>query len=190
MATVRQAVLDDADAICSIWLEAFRVGYRGIIPDEAIARRTDEAAESYWRSVLADPERAYFVVVAEAPGEGVVGFAQAGPCEPEEPGYDLELWKLYIREAHHRRGIGRMLMSAMAERLAARGMSSMMLRAFVGNQARGFYERMGGRFVRTESYEILGAQVPSELYGWSDLSLLRGTGATSLSGITSKEEQQ
>ena len=79
MVTVRQAVLDDADAIGSIWLEAFRVGYRGILPDEAIARRTDEAAETYWRTVLADPERASFVVVAEAPGDGIVGFAQAGP---------------------------------------------------------------------------------------------------------------
>jgi ribosomal protein S18 acetylase RimI-like enzyme len=179
MVTVRQAVLDDADVIGSIWLEAFRVGYRGILPDEAIARRTDEAAETYWRTVLADPERASFVVVAEAPGDAVVGFAQAGPCEPEEPGYDQELWKLYIRETHHRRGIGRMLMSAMAQRLAARGMASMMLRAFVGNQARGFYERMGGQFLRTEPYEILGAQVPCELYGWPDLMLLRGAGAGS-----------
>jgi ribosomal protein S18 acetylase RimI-like enzyme len=177
--TVRQVVLDDADAIGSIWLEAFRVGYRGIVPDEAIARCTDEEAKTYWRTVLADPERAYFVVVADVPGDAVVGFAQAGPCEPDEPGYDQELWKLYIREAHHRRGIGRMLMSAMAERLAARGMSSMMLRAFVGNQARGFYERMGGQFLRTEPYEILGAQVPSELDGWPDLSLLCSAGAVS-----------
>ena len=190
MVTIRQAVLDDADAIGSIWLEAFRVGYRGIVPDEAIARRTDEAAETYWRTVLSDPERASFVVVAEAPGDGVVGFAQAGPCEPEEPGYDQELWKLYIRETHHRRGIGRLLMAAMAERLAGRGMSSMMLRALVGNQARGFYERMGGQFLRTEPYEILGAQVPSDLYGWPDLLLLRGAGAASSSRPTSEAEGQ
>ena len=189
MVTVRQAVLEDADAIGSIWLEAFRVGYRGIIPDEAIARRTDEEAETYWRARLADPERAYFVIVAEVPGDGVVGFAQAGPCEPEEPGYDHELWKLYIREAHHRRGIGRMLMSAMAERLAARGMSSMMLRAFVGNQARGFYERMGGHFLRTEPYEILGAQVQTVLYGWPDLSPLC-SGATAESSSATLEENR
>ena len=83
-----------------------------------------------------------------------------------------------------------MLRSAMAERLAARGMTSMMLRAFVGNQARGFHERMGGQFLRTEPYEILGAQVPSELYGWPDLSLLHGTGATLVSGITPEKERQ
>ena len=75
MVTIRQAVPEDADSIGSIWLEAFRVGYRGIVPDEAIARRTDEEAETYWRRRLADPELAYFVVVAEAPGDGVVGFA-------------------------------------------------------------------------------------------------------------------
>lgn len=190
MVTVRQAVLGDADAIASIWLEAFRVGYRGILPDEAIARRTDDAAETYWRTVLADPERASFVVVADVPGEAAVGFAQAGPCEPEEPGYDQELWKLYIREAHHRRGIGRLLMAAMADRLAARGMSSLMLRALVGNQACGFYERMGGQFLRTEPYEVLGAQVPSELYGWPDLTLLRGAGAASSPRATPEQQRQ
>ena len=173
MVTIRQAVLGDADTIGSIWLESWRVGYRGIVPDEAIARRTNEEAETYWRTRLADPERAYFVVVAEVPNEGVVGFAQAGPCEPEEPGYDYELWKLYIREAYHRRGIGRMLMAAMADRVATRGMHSLLLRAFVGNQAGSFYERMGGHELRTESYEILGAQVPTVLYGWPDLSPLR-----------------
>ena len=70
-------------------------------------------------------------------------------------------------------------MAAMAERLVARGMASVMLRAFVGNQARGFYERMGGQVLRTEPDEILGAQVPPELYGWPDLMLLRGAGAGS-----------
>jgi GNAT superfamily N-acetyltransferase len=151
MVTIRQALPGDADVIGAIWLEAFRVGYRGIVPDEAIARRTDEQAETYWQTRLADP------------------------CEPEESGYDCELWKLYIREAYHRRGIGRMLMVAMAERLAARGMRSMLLRAFVGNRADSFYERMGGQFLRTEPYEILGADVPTHLYGWPDLSTLQET---------------
>ena len=64
-------------------------------------------------------------------------------------------------------------MAAMADRLAARGMRSLLLRAFVGNRAGSFYERMGGHELRTESYEILGAQVPTLLYGWPDLSVLR-----------------
>ena len=176
MITIRQAVLADADAIAAIWFDAFRIGYHGIVPDEAIARSTDEAAAIYWQTVLGDPARAVFVVVAATPEDGVIGFAQAGPCEPEEPGYDHELWKLYIRETHHRRGIGRMLMAAIAERVAARGMASMMVRAFVGNHARGFYERLGGTFLRTEPYEILGVEIPTELYGWPDLSILRRLG--------------
>ena len=87
LVTTRQAIPADADVVAAIWLEAWRVGYRGIVPDDAIARRTDEQAETYWRRRLADPELAYFVVVAEVSSDGVVGFAQAGPCEPEEPGY-------------------------------------------------------------------------------------------------------
>ena len=189
MVTIRQALPGDADAIGSIWLEAWRTGYRGVVPDEAIARRTDEEAETYWRTALADPDRASLVVVAEAPTDGVVGFAQAGPPEPEVPGYDCELWKLYIREAYHRRGIGRQLMAAMADRLAASGMRSLLLRAFVGTAAPGFYERLGGRCLGTEPYEILGAQAQTVLYGWPDLSPLRDAAAAAPSTATPEQRQ-
>ncbi len=173
MVAVRQAVPGDADAICRIWLGAWRVGYRGLVPDEALERRTDEAADAYWRATLADPAKAALVVVAEAPPEGVVGFAQAGPPEPEVPGYDWELWKLYIDPRHHRRGIGRRRLAEMADRLTARGGCSLMLRALVGNAAGGFYERLGGRCLGEEPYEILGAPVQTVLYGWPDLAALR-----------------
>lgn len=176
MVTIRTAVPSDADAIGAIWLEAWRVGYRGIVPDEAIARRTDEEAETYWRAALADPTRAPFIVVAEVPGDGVVGFVQAGPQdEPRDPAYDLEVWKLYIRSAFHRRGIGRRLMAGLADRLAEQGIRSLLLRAFAGNAASGFYERLGGCYLGTARYEILGEEVPTLLYGWSDLAPLRAT---------------
>jgi GNAT superfamily N-acetyltransferase len=176
MVTIRQPTPDDAAAITGIWLESWRVSYRGIVPDVAIARRTDEAAAAYWEAVLEDPARTELVLVAEDPVTSVIGFAQAGPCEPEEPGYDVELWKLYIAEAHHRRGVGRALMQGMADLLMAHGYQSLALRAFVGNRAAGFYERLGGQELRTEPYEILGEQVDTVLYGWPDLTLLGAPG--------------
>lgn len=172
MISVRQATLDDAQAITAIWLEAWRGAYRGIVPDEAIARRTDEAAAAYWQDVLPDPDRSRLVLAAELPESGVVGFAQAGVPEPDEPGYEIELWKLYISPDAQRKGVGRVLMRAMAERLRQDGVSTMCLRAFVGNRAADFYARMGGQELREEPYEILGSVAPTILYGWPDLAVL------------------
>lgn len=172
MLTIRHPVPNDAVVITDIWLESWHGGYRGIVPDAAIARRTYEDAMAYWQAVLADEARTALVLVAEEAEVGVVGFAQAGPCEPDEPGYDVELWKLYIAATHHRRGAGRALMHAMANLLAAQGYHSLALRAFVGNQASGFYERLGGKVLRTEPYDILGEQVDTILYGWPDLTVL------------------
>jgi ribosomal protein S18 acetylase RimI-like enzyme len=174
MITIRQAAPKDARAIGAVWLDAWRVGYRGIVPDAAIDRRSDEEADTYWRAALIDPARAPYVFVAEVPKEGVVGFVQAGPQdEPREAGYEMEIWKLYIRPAYHGQGIGRRLMSAIADQLAQHGLTSVMLRAFAGNAASGFYERLGGQCLGTAAYEILAEQVPTVLYGWPDLAALR-----------------
>lgn len=172
MIRVRQANPDDAEVITAIWLEAWRGAYRGLVPDEAIARRTDDAAAAYWQEVLPDAARSRLVLVAEAPDRGVVGFAQAGVPEPDEPGYESELWKLYISPNAQRQGVGRALMRAMAETLLQDGISTMCLRAFVGNRAADFYARMGGQEPREEPYEILGSVGPAILYGWPDLMTL------------------
>jgi ribosomal protein S18 acetylase RimI-like enzyme len=172
MISVRPATPHDAAVITAIWLEAWRGAYRGIVPEEAIARRTDEAAAAYWKEVLLDPERSRLVLVAELPNSSVVGFTQAGVPEPEEPGYEIELWKLYISPDARRQGVGRALMRAMAQRLQQDGFSTMCLRAFVGNRAADFYTRMGGQKLREEPYEILGSVAPTILYGWPDLTVL------------------
>ena len=172
MIDVRQATPDDAKVITTIWLEAWRGAYRGLVPEAAIARRTDEAAAAYWQAVLPDPERNRHVLVAELPERGVVGFAQAGVPEPDEPGYESELWKLYISPDAQRQGVGRALMQAMAAHLLRDGISTMCLRAFVGNRAADFYTRMGGELLREEPYEILGEVAPTILYGWPDLTTL------------------
>lgn len=175
MATIRCAVPGDTEAITAIWLQAWRVGYRGIVPDAAIDRRSDADAIDYWRTALADPEQRRFVVVAEDASAGVVGFAQAGPPDDDLVGlgYDQEVWKLYILPAYQAQGIGRQLMSAMAGQLAAAGMRSVLLRAFTGNAVGGFYERLGAQVLGTEPYEILGVRVPTAVFGWPDLAVLR-----------------
>jgi GNAT superfamily N-acetyltransferase len=76
---VREATIDDADAIATAHIDGWRVGYRGVVPDEyldaeefATSRRERWRAWT-WRSF---PESQVFVVAIEG---RVIGFAHAGP---------------------------------------------------------------------------------------------------------------
>ncbi len=51
----------------------------------------------------------------------MVGFASGGPERDDIPGYDGELYGLYVLAAYQRQGIGRALMLTVARRLVADG---------------------------------------------------------------------
>jgi ribosomal protein S18 acetylase RimI-like enzyme len=63
------------------------------------------------------------------------------------------------------RGIGRLLFEEVVRRLRAEGFDSMMLWVLAGNPARRFYERMGGKPVRTQTITI-GRELTEIGYGW------------------------
>ena len=48
----------------------------------------------------------------------------------------------------------------------------MILWAFEANAARGFYEVLGGAFVKADTIEIGGEELPVVSYGWRDLTAL------------------
>ena len=79
MIEVREATIDDADAIATAHIDGWRAGYRGVVPDEyldadefATSRRERWRAWTWWSF----PESQVFVVAIEG---RVVGFAHAGP---------------------------------------------------------------------------------------------------------------
>jgi GNAT superfamily N-acetyltransferase len=73
---------------------------------------------------------------------------------------------LHVRRTLHRKGIGRMLVSATAASLAARGCSAMMLWVLEANPARAFYEHLGATLLEGHRLFIGVPEVP---YGWSDI---------------------
>ena len=75
---VRPATAEDADAIGRVQVETWRVAYRGLMPDEAIAGFDLEGRQRMWREGLArEPRPGSATFVAELDGE-VVGFASVG----------------------------------------------------------------------------------------------------------------
>ena len=79
MIEVRDADVDDADALATAHIDGWRAGYRGVVPDEYLD--ADEFASSRrdrWRSWTWQriPDSRLFVVTLQG---RVVGFGHAGP---------------------------------------------------------------------------------------------------------------
>jgi GNAT superfamily N-acetyltransferase len=111
--------------------------------------------------------------IAEDASGQVVGVALAGPNWEPSPAAYAEIRILYVRDAHQRRGIGRALVQAAAERLAAWGHSGLLIWVFEPHErARRFYEALDGQLRGERTREIRGFTVHEVAYGWDDLQFL------------------
>jgi ribosomal protein S18 acetylase RimI-like enzyme len=169
---IRAAADHDAQAIGHVRVKVWRFAYRDILPEAYLAGLSPEERAGQWRSLLTDPGSTRFVLVVVNERDEVVGFAAAGPQRSAEPGYQGELYALYVLPLHQRRGLGRALVRAVAHRLSAGGMSSMLLWVLESNaSARRFYERLGGSVVRDRSIDVGGVTLTEVAYGWPRLGI-------------------
>jgi GNAT superfamily N-acetyltransferase len=161
---VRAARLEDATAIGRVNVEAWQVGYAGLLPPDFLAGlRVEDRAEK-WRSWLLAAGPGRRLLVADDRGD-VVGFAASWPT----PDRDLdpatgELAVLNVRPDRWRRGVGGALLGATVEALAAHGHPAAALWVITGNiRARAFYESLGwgpdGAERALEAYRVTFDQV-------------------------------
>ncbi|MGH2458841.1 MAG: GNAT family N-acetyltransferase [Chloroflexota bacterium] len=165
----RDAACSDAASIARIHVDSWRTTYRGVIPDDVLARLSYAARQAEWESGLCHPDGAQIVFVAEDPDDGIVGFACGGPERTGDPLYQGELYAIYILESHQRRGIGQELTRRVAGRLIEAGLTGMQVWVLVDNPSRGFYEKLGGLTVRTRNITFGNAQLEEVAYGWRNL---------------------
>lgn len=170
---IRPADGDDAAAIARVQVATWRTAYAGIFPDAYLDSLNDIRIAAGWGASIERP--AHVTLVAEddeVPREPVVGFAHAGPGE--EPGL-AEVFTLYVLAARQRRGIGRLLLARMADRLAA-DHSRLVIRVLVENApARAFYERLGGSLGDVRRLHVGGRAVDEIAYHWPDLPRMSAT---------------
>ena len=169
---VRDAVIDDADALATAHIDGWRVGYRGVVPDEyldaeefATSRRDRWRAWS-WQAAL--PDSRMFVVTIQG---RVVGFAHAGPEQPDPTVTPIgtptvqpdrptttdgprrgEVYGFYLHPSAWGSGAAAALMSRCEEFLRDEGYVSASLWVLRDNpRALAFYEKAGWHFTGTES---------------------------------------
>jgi len=172
MITIRQARIEDAPGIAKVHVDSWRTTYAGIVPDDYLANLSYQRRTNLWDDILRDAERKSIVYVAENEQQEIVGFVGGGPDREENPPYEAELYTIYILQAYQGQGIGRRLVRVFAEQLLRAGMKSMLLWVFAQNPSRHFYEALGGRYVKSAQFEIGGATLEEEAYGWEDVSVL------------------
>jgi ribosomal protein S18 acetylase RimI-like enzyme len=155
---VREATIDDADAIATVHIDGWRVGYRGIVPDSYLdAEEFATSRRDRWRawtwSSLAD-SRLFVVTIHDR----LVGFGHAGP-ERLDPSEDLttvpargEVYGFYLHPTAWGSGGAGALMSRCEEYLRDEGYGSAVLWVLRDNpRARAFYEKAGWTFSGEES---------------------------------------
>jgi len=153
---VRIASVDDAGEIARVIVASWRSSYRGIVPDEALAKLSVEERSRMWGAILSERKGAAFVASRDSE---VVGTAHIGPGSDPAT---YELFCIYVLEEEWGKGIGaRLLQSAMDE---ARKSAGGRITAWVlldNARARRFYERMG--------FEIDSEPVPSRWPGMQQI---------------------
>ncbi len=174
MSQVREATIADAEAIGRVHVQSWVESYRGILPDVFMDQVAQENREPMWRRWLTEHAAQNFVYVAEDSAGEVVGFASAGAEREKTTGYDGELYALYLLQRCQKKGLGRKLVQAVAQRLLAEGFHSMLVWVLADNPTRHFYAYLGGVLVAEKRIEIGGADLAEIAYGWPGLEKMMG----------------
>jgi GNAT superfamily N-acetyltransferase len=150
---VREATIDDADAIATVHIDSWRTGYRGIVADEYLdGEGFDRSRRDQWREWTWHDTNATRLFVVALQGR-LIGFGYAGP-ERLDPDVDHtglplrgEVYAFYLHPTAWGSGGAAALMSRCEEYLRDEGFPSAVLWVLRDNpRARGFYEKAGWAF--------------------------------------------
>jgi ribosomal protein S18 acetylase RimI-like enzyme len=169
---LRRATVEDAAAIAAVRIDSWRSTYRGIMPDAYLDGMRLEDSTASWTQVLSADANKTSVFVAEKDSE-VVGFAAGRTLDEPKFGLDAELAAIYLRPDLQRIGIGRRLVSMVADAHQAQKATGLLVWVLTVNKAaRQFFEQLNAEFLVEQSFAWDGLDLMETAYGWRDLQTL------------------
>jgi len=87
--------------------------------------------------------------------------------------YSHELLSLQVAPSWQRRGVGRRLLSRIAEELGREKAAHVLVRVLVDNPNLAFYERLGAIRIGKRPYDWEGYETEEIVLGWEDINTLR-----------------
>lgn len=140
---VRPGRAADVDAVARLLVRTWRTNYRGLVSDAFLDRLSPEEQAARQLRLMTRPGACYRVAVE---GSTVLGFACGGPARDPADCWRLELYALYVAPRLQGQGIGRRLLEALWRDLGVEGGDELGVWVLAANdEARAFYERLGGR---------------------------------------------
>jgi ribosomal protein S18 acetylase RimI-like enzyme len=159
--TIRRATSADAETVGRIHVESWNVAYRGIMPDDVIARTDLAYRTAFWAERIADREWPVFLI--EAHGEAVA-FCQMIPTRDadDDPTRVGHITSLHVLPQLRGRRYGHTLIEHVCAEFQRRGFAEVTLWVLEENRdARRFYEKHGfhldggaRRYPRTQVPEV------------------------------------
>lgn len=140
---IRRAARADAATVGHIHVESWNVAYRGIMPDDVIARTDLAYRTAFWAEQIADEEWPVFLV--EEDGRSVA-FCQMVPTRDadDDPKRIGHITSLHVLPDLRGRGYGRVLIDHVSAEFRRRGFEELTLWVLEENwKARQFYEKRG-----------------------------------------------
>jgi GntR family transcriptional regulator len=138
--SLREATAEDAEALASVFVSAWRDGYRSVVPDDVIDSLSEAEVSAWLRTLVTAPGHTTLVVQST---DGVpVGFVRFG-TDPTDA-RNGHIYGLYVHPEHNRRGYGRQLLERALAELAHKGHDVVTLWVFERNEAaRRLYAALG-----------------------------------------------
>ncbi|HVZ90671.1 MAG TPA: GNAT family N-acetyltransferase [Rhizomicrobium sp.] len=164
--TIRQARQNDAADVARVYIESWHDTYPGVLSKTLLCAMTPKGQTARWRAAIANRE---LVLVAASEQHGIIGMSSMGAARDRELGFDGEVFTLYVDPSFYGRGAGRQLLNGGFSELRKRGFRSCVIWAHAKNNARYFYEAMGGRLVAERTARVMGDAAPEVAFGWKKL---------------------
>lgn len=169
---IRPATPSDVRTIARLHVDGWKSTYADVLPERVLKRLNYADRERTWMRLIAGGDSGPYVLVAEYPGEGIVGFIAAGPERSELPEYSTEAYALYVEKGYQQKGIGRALLQYVAQIMSENGQQGLLAWTFAESPTNGFFQQMGAEVVSSRTREFNETPIEETAYGWPDIRRL------------------
>jgi ribosomal protein S18 acetylase RimI-like enzyme len=159
---LREANIEDANAIAELHVSSWQSTYAGHFPESYLASLSVPDRADMWRKIVQYPGSKVLLAVDENVLQGFVSYGLIrGDSSPSNIG---EIYAIYLRKEFQGQGIGAQLWNGGIDSLKALMCTEAVVWVLDTNsQARQFYERMGCVLDGNEKQENIGGKDVVEL---------------------------
>jgi len=181
--TIHHAHIDDCPALAQVLIKATQHAFRGHVPDACLDWLTPEESAANWAKNFKTEQTlnsGNYLFVAESKTSGVVGLAMLCPLEQKithfqfiDRKYFHELRSLQVLPTWQKNGIGKQLISKVADQVTEEGGIRLLVKILVDNPNLGYYGHLGAIRLGSNPFVWEGYETKEIIYGWEDIDRLR-----------------